>query len=259
MAVLKDDRIARVLVEVCVETLDRAMAAERGGANRIELCGDLSSGGVTPAAALMSEVRSKVRIPIHVLVRPQSANDFCSASDFEAMERDIRLAQQIGMDGIVLGVLDERTLQVDRRRTSRLVELAHPLPVTFHRAFDLCPDLPAALDTVIETGAQRILTSGGKLRAADGLAGLGNLVEAARNRILIMPGGGIRATNVQRILRRTQAKEVHTSLVVSNGKQNRVRSVGQNNLARDAAQFEARVRKFTEVIQSAHTVPQHLS
>jgi copper homeostasis protein len=199
------------VLEICVESLDCATAAERGGADRIELCRDLSSGGVTPDVELMQAVRRQVRIPIQVLIRPRPGDFSYSEHEFETMKRDIRVAKELGMDGIVLGLLDE-TLQVDRERTSILVELAHPLPVTFHRAFDSCKDLAASLEAIVETGARRILTSGGKERVTEGLATLRGLVASAGERIVIMPGGGIRGSDVQRILRETSAREIHSSL-----------------------------------------------
>jgi copper homeostasis protein len=241
--------MAPPLIEICVESLSRAVAAERGGADRIELCADLASGGVTPNAELMREVRRRVRIPIHVLIRPSSKDDFCSDSELETMQREISLAKELGMDGVVLGVL-EKTLQVDRKRTSTLVKLAEPLPVTFHRAFDLCSDLPSALEAVIKTGAQRILTSGGKARISDGLAAAAALVSAAQDRIAIMPGGGVRAGNVQRILQSTGAREIHTSLVVSESKGRQGSRRPGKRSERDAAEFEARVRKFVQVVQA---------
>lgn len=239
----------RPVLEICVESLSWAAASDRGGASRIELCSDLSSGGVTPSAQLMRDVRRGVRIPIHVLIRPSSDGDVASGSDFETMKREIAQAKELGMDGIVLGIL-ENTGQVDRRRTEILVKLADPLPVTFHRAFDSCRDLPAALEAVIESGAQRLLTSGGKQRVTDGLATLSKLVSSAGNRIAIMPGGGVRAANVQRILRETGAREIHTSLVVANSHPDRSPSAARKSADRDGADFEARVRKFVQVAQA---------
>jgi copper homeostasis protein len=155
----------RVVLEICVESVDHAVAAERGGAHRIELCSDLSSGGITPSAGLMQTARRQVRIPIHVLIRPRPG-DFCySDSELEIMRNDVLAAKQFGMDGVVLGIL-QPTARVDIERTRALVDLAHPLPVTFHRAFDASETLEAALEDVIQTGASRVLTSGGEARAS---------------------------------------------------------------------------------------------
>ena len=150
----------RVLLEICVESVEYAVAAERAGADRIELCSDLLCGGVTPDATLMQAVGERVRIPIHVLIRLRSG-DFCySEREFEIMKRDIAAAKKIGLSGVVLGVLDPSS-RIDQERTRALVQLAHPLPATFHRAFDQCADLNAALEATVTAGAKRILTSGG--------------------------------------------------------------------------------------------------
>jgi len=202
------------VLEICVESVDHAVAAARGGAHRIELCSDLSSGGITPSAGLMQTARRHVSVPIHVLIRPR-AGDFCySDHELEIMRNDIHAAKQFGMDGIVLGILHEST-RVDIERTKTLVELARPLPVTFHRAFDASENLETSLEEVIQTGASRILTSGGQPCATDGLSTLARLVQAARGRILLMPCGGINAENVVRIVRTTLAQEFHTSVGTS--------------------------------------------
>jgi copper homeostasis protein len=202
------------VLEICVESVACAVAAQRGGAHRIELCSDLPAGGITPSAGLMTVARKHLRLPIHVIIRPRSGDFVYSAPEFEIMKDDIRTAKQLGMNGVVLGLLDANG-NVDVERTKRLVDLAHPLPVTFHRAFDVSGDLEEALESVIQTGAQRILTAGGRLSAPEHLVGLAQLVKAAEGRIAIMPGGGINARNVVRILRRTSAREIHTSLGAS--------------------------------------------
>jgi copper homeostasis protein len=204
----------RFVLEICVESVEHAVAAERGGAHRIELCSDLSSGGITPSAGLMQTVRRHVHAPIHVLIRPR-AGDFCySDRELEIMRDDIEAAKGFGMDGIVLGILRDNA-HIDVERTKALVELARPLPVTFHRAFDVSGNLEASLEEVIQTGASRILTSGGQSSAADALPTLTRLVEAARERILLMPCGGIDSENVVRIVRTTLAREFHTSVGAS--------------------------------------------
>jgi copper homeostasis protein len=204
----------QLALEICVESVEHAIAAERGGAHRIELCNDLSSGGITPSAGLMQTVRRHVHSPIHVLIRPRAGDFSYSDHELEIMRDDIQTAKRFGMDGVVLGILHENT-RVDIGRTKALVELAHPLPVTFHRAFDASGNLEASLEEVIQTGASRILTSGGEPRAADALSTLARLVEAARGRILLMPCGGIDSENVVRIVRTTLAQEFHTSVGAS--------------------------------------------
>jgi len=239
----------RIVLEICVESVDRAVSAERGGAHRVELCSDLSSGGITPSAGLMETARRHVHIPIHVLIRPRAGNFIYSEREFEIMERDINVAKKLGMDGIVVGLLDDKK-NVDVERTLKLVKLAGPLPVTFHRAFDQCKDSAEALEAVITTGAKRILTSGGKSSVMDSLGRLAELVDAAGQRIAILPGGGVIPSNVQRILSRTGAGEIHTSLGMSNAATNgsaRVHTTAKLQ-ERDAAGFEAKVRKVRELL-----------
>jgi copper homeostasis protein len=205
----------RFALEICVESVDHALAAERGGAHRIELCSDLSSGGITPSAGFMQTVRRHVRIPIHILIRPRPGDFFYSDHELEIMRNDILAAKQFGMDGIVLGILHEGG-RIDIERTKSLVELAHPLPVTFHRAFDASENLEVSLEEVIQTGASRVLTSGGQPRAMDALPVLARLVQRAKGRILLMPCGGINSENVVHIVRATRAQEVHSSAGTSN-------------------------------------------
>jgi copper homeostasis protein len=240
------------ILEICVESVNRAVAAEQGGADRIELCRDLYSGGVTPSAATMQAARRQVRIPIHVLIRPRSGDFLYSDREFESMKGDIGMAKEVGMDGIVLGLLDKNG-QVDRERTRVLVKLAHPLPVTFHRAFDLCQDLNASLHAVMEAGATRLLTAGGKTGVSNGVSTLAGLIAAAGEHIVIMPGGGIRASNVERILCQTGAREIHTSLSTPHKPTNHGSQFAEGTRRRrdrDAAEFEARVRKFRRLIES---------
>jgi len=201
-----------ILLEICVTSLDYALAAQRAGANRIELCSDLDCGGVTPSARLMETIREQLRIPIHVLIRPRPGDFVYTAGEFSTMCKAIRNAIHLKMDGIVVGILD-RHFRIDVPRTRQLVELAHPLPVTFHRAFDETHSWQEALEAVIQTGARSLLTSGCRPKATDGLATLALLVKEARGRLSVMPGGGITPANVIRIVRATSAREIHGSLL----------------------------------------------
>jgi copper homeostasis protein len=233
----------QLALEVCVESVEHAVAAERGGAHRIELCSDLSSGGITPSAGLMQTVRRHVHAPIHVLIRPR-AGDFCySDHELEIMHDDIQAAKRFGMEGIVLGILRDNA-RIDVERTKALVELAHPLPVTFHRAFDASGDLETSLEEVIQTGASRILTSGGEPRAEDALSTLARLVQAARGRILLMPCGSIDSENVVRIVRTTSAQEFHTSVGASRSGS----TSGGNGLPQGAGASLSRLQIFEEQV-----------
>jgi copper homeostasis protein len=182
----------RVIVEVCVDSLDSALAAERGGAQRVELCSGLMEGGVTPSAGLIATTRQKVSIGLHVMIRPRPG-DFCySPDEFSVMQRDVLMAKQLGADGLVFGILDLDG-SVDVPKTRQLVELARPLKTTYHRAFDMSADLGRSLEQVIETGADRILTSGGEPTAVEGAETLRSLVELANGRVIVMACGGIDA------------------------------------------------------------------
>jgi copper homeostasis protein len=240
-----------IVLEVCVESIDYAVAAERGGANRIELCSDLASDGITPSAGLMETARHHTHLPIHVLVRPRAGDFLYSDAEFEVMERDIRTAKNLGMNGIVLGLLDQKQL-IDVQRTRRLVDLARPLPVTFHRAFDLCQDWNSALAAVIKTGASRILTSGGEGSVTDNLPRLADIVEGAGERIAVMPGGGVRVSNVQKILRTTDAREIHSSLGMVRGATNNDGSLPSDSKIKtnDVSEFERRVREIRQSLKS---------
>lgn len=242
------------VLEICVESVDHAVAAERGGAHRIELCSDLPSGGITPSAGFMQTARRQVRIPIHMLIRPRPGDFIYSDHEFQIMRDDILAARQFGMDGIVLGVLQPDG-NVDVERTRSLVALAHPLPVTFHRAFDSSPDLETSLEDVIRTRASRILTSGGQPRATDALPTLARLIEKAKGRILVMPGGGINSDNVVRVIQTTQAQEVHSSAGTSTPDSS---ANGGNSVGGDAAvgagmqsvMFEQKVAKLSKLLGS---------
>jgi copper homeostasis protein len=200
-----------VLVEICVDSTESALAAERGGAQRVELCGDLVEGGITPSAGVIENIRQKVRIAFNVIIRPRGG-DFCyTADEFDSMKRDVLMAKQLGIDGVVFGILREDG-HVDADRTRSLVELARPMSTTFHRAFDMSVDLNRALEDVVSAGVDRVLTSGGGQNAVDGIRPIRQLVAAARDRIAIMVGGGIRETNVRRIVRETGAREIHANI-----------------------------------------------
>lgn len=206
--------IEPVLIEVCVDSVASAAAAERGGAQRIELCSDLLEGGITPSLGLLQAVRAAITLPMHVIIRPRGG-DFCySEEEFDIMRRDIEIAKRAGADGVVLGILLPSG-RVDISRTRQLTELARPMSVTFHRAFDMSADLQNSLDDLCQTGANRLLTSGGEPDCLQGTPAMAKLVQSARRRIHIMAGGGINAGNVAQILQRTGVSEIHVGLATA--------------------------------------------
>ena len=200
-----------MILEVCIDSVESAIAAERGGARRVELCSDLLEGGITPGAGLIAQVRKHKAINLFVMIRPRGG-DFCySELEFEVMREEIRQAQRLGADGVVLGLLNNEGC-VDIVRTRELVELARPLPVTFHRAIDMTPDVEVAVEQVIATGATRILTSGGASDATRGMSQISKMIENANGRIGVMPGGGVSIKTIAKIARATGAIEFHSSV-----------------------------------------------
>lgn len=205
-------------VEICVDSVASALQAEAGGATRIELCSSLSEGGLTPSAGLIDITKKNLHIPVHVLIRPRRGDFLYSQQELRVMEQDILQAKALGADGIVLGVL-QADGQVDLLRTAELIALAAPLSITFHRAFDMTPDPFRALEDVIQLKADRLLTSGQQQTALAGVDLIAALIRQGRDRISIMPGGGINEANIQALLLKSGATAFHTSArskVVSN-------------------------------------------
>jgi len=199
-----------VLIEVLVDSVASARAARAGGADRLEVCQNLFEGGTTPSLGLLKAMRAAVDLPLNVMIRPRGG-DFCYSDDeLDVMRHDVLAAKDAGANGIVLGLLRPDGT-VDEERTARLVALARPLPVTFHRAIDMTRDLGEALEALVRLGVDRVLTSGGEATVWEGVDAIAALMERAAGRIIVMPGGGIREHNVQKVLARTGAREVHVS------------------------------------------------
>lgn len=201
------------LLEVCVDSVESAIAAQAGGAARVELCDNLVEGGTTPSAGTIELARKLLDIALNVIIRPRGG-DFCySPIEFEIMKRDIEIAKELGADGVVIGILKPNGI-VDQKRTQTLVDLARPMSVTFHKAFDMTRDPFAALEALIEIGVNRVLTSGQEESVIEGLEVVRELVKRAGKRIIIMPGGNITARNVQTVLKATAAREIHAVATV---------------------------------------------
>jgi copper homeostasis protein len=195
-------------LEICADSILSAINAREAGAHRIELCDNLCEGGTTPGPGKILSARSNLDIDINVLVRPRPSDFLYSDAEYDMMRRDIEFCGESGINGIVIGLL-LKDGNIDIDRTARLSEIARPMSVTFHRAFDMCKDKFKGLEDVISAGADRLLTSGGKNKAIEGLDMLNKLVNKAGKRIVIMPGSGIDAQNIARIASESGAEEFH--------------------------------------------------
>jgi len=204
------------LLEVVVSSAKSAIAAAEGGAQRLELCVNLAQGGTSPPSLLIKDVREAVEISIRVMVRPRPGNYCYTEEEMETMRAEIQQAQVLGANGVVLGILHPDK-SIDVERTRELVSLAYPLSVTFHRAFDETPDPFLALEDVIRTGADTLLTSGQGSSAVEGTKLIRELVERAEKRIRILAGAGVNESNARMLLRETGGHELHVATGVQKG------------------------------------------
>lgn len=200
-----------MLLEICAGSLYSALAGQAGGADRIELCDNLEQGGTTPSPGIIKQAVKLLEIPVFVLVRPRPGDFLYSEEEFQAMKEDILFCKAHDVKGVVLGILDRKG-HIDLERTAELVELARPMQVTFHRAFDRAADPFRALEEIISLGIERILTSGQMNTAMEGSALIRELIRKSAQRIVIMPGSGINEGNVADLISITGAEEVHASL-----------------------------------------------
>jgi copper homeostasis protein len=199
--------------ELCAETLEACLAAYPGGADRIELCSQLSEDGLTPDDALLQEAVLRSRLPVHVMLRPRGGNFVYSVAEFDRICAQLERARALGAAGFVCGVLRPNgTVDVDRIR--ELTAIAGDLPITFHRALDVTPDIFQALEDVISSGCKRVLTSGGAVTAPHGAATLAALVQQAGDRTQVAVGGGLRLENAAMLVRTTQASHFHGTVRV---------------------------------------------
>lgn len=199
-----------ISMEVCANSLRSALAAQEGGAIRVELCDNLPEGGTTPSYAQIALAKKLLSIQVYPIIRPRGGDFLYSDLEFELMREDIRVCRELKCDGVVIGIL-KADGSVDKERCSELIALAGDMHVTFHRAFDMSNDLFKALEDVVELGCVRILSSGGESSALKGAEVLQKLIAQANNRISIMPGAGINVHNIGELIRLTGAKEFHAS------------------------------------------------
>ena len=202
--------MTRPLLEIAAGSLGSALAAQAGGADRVELCADLDHGGTTQSYGTLAIARDRVRIPLYALIRPR-AGDFCyDTAEIEAMRHDVETCVSLGYDGVVIGALDADG-DVDEGACRTLIDAAGSLGVTFHRAFDVARDRHRALETIIALGCERVLTSGGAATALDGADEIATIVRRGGDRIRVMAGSGITPANIAEVARRSGAHEFHGS------------------------------------------------
>ena len=197
-------------LEICCYNYRSCIIAAGAGADRIELCADAAEGGTTPSYSTIKRVKEKTGIDVYPIIRPRGGDFFYDTDEFSMMKTEILLCKELGCEGVVIGLLKQDG-SVDKERCKQLVSLAYPMGVTFHRAFDRAINPFEALEDIIETGCERILTSGHKPVASDGAHLIDELIRQANDRIIIMPGSGIRAANIAEVAKKTGAAEFHSS------------------------------------------------
>lgn len=217
-------------LEIACFNLESAIIAQDNGADRVELCANIKEGGTTPDFELTKIVRDKVTIDLNVMIRPRGGNFVYSDFEFEQMKSEISAFKKLEVDGFVFGILKEDG-SINELQNAELVALANPLPCTFHRAFDKIKNKSQTLESLIECGFKTILTSGAETNVVDGIDVLAALVEKANNRIVIMPGGGLRSTNIGLLKEKTKAVFYHSSAITDSGEianQQEIQSIKAN-------------------------------
>lgn len=197
-------------LEICCYNLSSCFIAQQNGADRIEFCDNPSEGGTTPSYGSIVMARENLQIPFFPIIRPRGGDFLYNDDEYAAMQRDLKICKDIGCEGVVIGMLNSDG-SIDKRRAGKLVQIAYPMSVTFHRAFDRASNPFNALEDIISIGCERILTSGGKPNAMEGVDLISQLVRQADERIIIMPGSGVRSGNISALVQQTGAKEFHSS------------------------------------------------
>lgn len=202
-------------LEIACFNLESAIIAEQSGADRIELCADLHLGGTTPIIAIIEEAKKKLMVDLFIMIRPRGGEFVYSKDEFQEMKESIIKIKKLNVDGFVFGILNKNNA-IDIRRNTELVNLAKPIPCTFHRAFDRVENYKTALEDVISCGFSTILTSGTFPNVIQGQAIMKELVSQAKDRITIMPGGGLRSTNISQLNKIVDANFYHSSAIIDN-------------------------------------------
>lgn len=201
----------KYIIEIATSDFTTTQSAVEGGADRIELCANLAEGGTTPSFGTLRQCRETFSVLLYPIIRPRGGDFLYTKEEFDLMLKDVKLCKELGCDGVVIGLLHPDGT-IDTARTSLLIEAAYPLGVTFHRAFDRCKDPFTALEQLIDIGCERILTSGQQPSVMDGVELVAQLNKIAAERIIIMPGSGVRYDNIKMLADKTGCMEFHSSL-----------------------------------------------
>jgi copper homeostasis protein len=201
----------KYIIEIATSDFTTTKSAIEGGADRIELCANLAEGGTTPSNGTIIQCREKFAVQLYPIIRPRGGDFLYTEDEFEIMLKDVKLCKQLGCDGVVIGLLHSDGT-IDLKRTAKLIEAAYPLGVTFHRAFDRCKDPFQAVEQLVEIGCERILTSGQQPTVNEGIDFIAGLNKMAEERIIIMPGSGVRVDNIKVLAEKTGCTEFHSSL-----------------------------------------------
>ncbi len=238
------------IIEVCVDSIDSSLIAQSAGAYRVELCNNLSEGGTTPSFAQIEIARKLLTIQLYILIRPRGGDFLYNDIEFETIKSDIHLCGKIGCNGVVIGMLNEDGA-IDYNRCRELVRVAHnySMGVTFHRAFDRSADLFQSLEDIIDLGCERILTSGGRNTAVEGISIIKHLVEKADGRIHIMPGSGIAPENVSGLMKETKAREVHGTFRSLYHSHMKYKNTDLKNIEEEYSIWLADAQKIKQTIQ----------
>ncbi len=244
-------------IEIVVYNIESAIQAQKGGADRIELCTSPGEGGTTPSVGVIEQARKNLTIEVYVMIRPRGG-DFCySDHEFKAMKRDIEMCKQLKVDGVVFGILNANG-DIDRERCSELISLARPMKVTCHRAFDMTANPFEALEDCIAVGFNRILTSGQQTQAVNGIDLIRELIQQSKGRISIMPGSGVNENTVSKIVSKTQATEIHFSATAFRQSEMRYRNQNISGMGlEEGSEFKTRtvdpelVRKIRVLAESS--------
>ncbi len=241
-----------IQLEICANSLPSALSAQQGGADRIELCDNMKEGGTTPSPGTIVQVRRLLNIQLYPIIRPRGGDFLYTNEEYQIMEEDIRFCKKVGCDGVVIGLLTQEG-EIDMKRTKQLVAAAHPLGVTFHRAYDRCRNPIQALEEIIDCGCERILTSGQEPTAIEGASLLELLVQKAGDRIAIMPGSGVLPENIASLIKKTKAQQYHStakSVIESKMRfENKLAEKEDNNLTVTDKQIVMDLRQKAEDVE----------